>query len=64
MYSVNGILSVSCLLLIHSQKLYRPETSKADTYADLQLILTRPIDWELVRQQYKGLHKARCDTTQ
>ena len=40
------------LKAIHSQKLYRPETGKADTYADLQWILTRPIDWELVRQQY------------
>ena len=40
------------LKAIHSQKLYRPETGKADAYANLQLILTRPIDWELVRQQY------------
>src|SRR5437899_11356178 len=31
------------LKAIHSQKLYRPETGKADAYADLQLILTRPI---------------------
>ena len=40
------------LKAIHSQKLYRPETGKADAYANLQLILTRSIDWELVRQQY------------
>jgi TnpA family transposase len=42
---------------IHSQKLYRPETGKADAYANLQLILTRPIDWELVRQQYDQMIK-------
>ena len=38
------------LKAIHSQKLYRPETGKADAYKNLQLILTRPIDWELIRQ--------------
>jgi TnpA family transposase len=37
---------------IHSQKLYRPETGKADEYANLQLILTKPIDWSLVLHQY------------
>jgi len=40
------------LKAIHAQKLYRPETGKADAYANLQQILTRPIDWALVRQQY------------
>jgi TnpA family transposase len=45
------------LKAIHSQKLYRPETGKADAYADLQLILTRPIDWDLVRQQYDQMIK-------
>ena len=45
------------LKAIHSQKLYRPETGKANIYADLQLILTRPIDWELVRQQYNQMIK-------
>jgi len=40
------------LKAIHSQKLYRPETGKADAYKNLQTILTRPIDWELIRQQY------------
>jgi len=45
------------LKAIHSQKLYRPETGKADAYANLQLILTRPIDWELVRQQYDQMVK-------
>lgn len=45
------------LKAIHSQKLYRPETGKVDAYANLQLILTRPIDWELVRQQYDQMVK-------
>ena len=45
------------LKAIHSQKLYRPETGKVDAYANLQLILTRPIDWDLVRQQYDQMVK-------
>ena len=45
------------LKAIHSQKLYRPETGKADAYANLQLILTRPIDWELIRQQHDQMVK-------
>ena len=45
------------LKAIHAQKLYRPETGKADAYKNLQLILTRPIDWELIRQQYDQMIK-------
>jgi TnpA family transposase len=45
------------LKAIHAQKLYRPETGKADAYKDLHLILTRPIDWELIRQQYDQMIK-------
>lgn len=45
------------LKAIHSQKLYRPETGKADAYSNLQLILSRPIDWEQVRQQYEQMIK-------
>ena len=45
------------LTAIHAQKLYRPETGKADAYKGLQLILTRPIDWELIRQQYDQMIK-------
>ena len=33
-------------------KLYRLEAGKADAYANLQQILTKPIDWDSVRQQY------------
>jgi TnpA family transposase len=45
------------LKAIHSQKLYRPETGKANAYANLQQILTKPIDWESVRQQYDQMVK-------
>ena len=45
------------LKAIHSQKLYRPETGRAGCYPNLQQILTRPINWELVRQQYDQMIK-------
>jgi TnpA family transposase len=45
------------LKAIHSQKLYRPETGQAAAFANLQLILSRPIDWDLVRQQYDQMIK-------
>ena len=34
------------------QKLYRPTTGAPDAYPALQAILTRPIDWALIEQQY------------
>jgi len=39
------------------QKLYRPEVGQPDAYPHLQPILTRPIDWELIRRQYDELVK-------
>ena len=45
------------LKAIHSQKLYRPATGKVDAYANLQQILTKPIDFESVRQQYDQMVK-------
>lgn len=45
------------LKAIHSQKLNRPETGKADAFPNLQLILTRPIDWDVVRHQYDQMVK-------
>lgn len=45
------------LKAIHSQKLYHPESGKADAYANLQLILSKPIDWDLVRHQYDQMIK-------
>jgi hypothetical protein len=37
---------------LHAQRLYRPEIGKPEAYPNLQLVLTRPINWELIRQQY------------
>lgn len=45
------------LKAIHSQTLYRPEAGKAEAYPNPQLILGKPIDWELVRQQYDQMIK-------
>ena len=42
---------------IHSQKLYRPQSGDPDTYPNLQLVLTRPIDWDLIRQHYDQMIK-------
>ncbi|GGA58993.1 putative transposase [Kroppenstedtia guangzhouensis] len=42
---------------IHSQKLYRPEAGMPDAYPHLQPVLTRPINWELIRQQYDQMMK-------
>lgn len=42
---------------IHSQKLYRPQAGKPDAYPNLQPVLTRPIDWELIQQQYDQMVK-------
>lgn len=45
------------LKAIHAQKLYRPETGMVESYPNLQPILTRPINWELIRQQYDQMVK-------
>ncbi len=45
------------LKAIHAQRLYRPETGQPDAYPNLQLVLTRPIDWLLIRQQYDQMMK-------
>lgn len=42
---------------IHSQKLYRPESGKPGDYPNLQLILSKPIDWDLIRRQYNQIIK-------
>jgi TnpA family transposase len=42
---------------IGRQKLYRPDTGIPDMYQNLQPILTRPINWELIRQQYDQMVK-------
>lgn len=45
------------LKAIHSQKLYRPETGNTNAYTNLQQILTKPIDWSSIRQQYDQMIK-------
>ena len=42
---------------IKRQKLYRPEAGQSDAYDNLQPILTRTINWELIRQQYDQMVK-------
>jgi TnpA family transposase len=40
------------LKAIHLQRLYRPESGRPEAYEHLQPVLTRPIDWDLIRRQY------------
>jgi len=42
---------------IASQKLARPEAGNPSDYEHLQPILTRPIDWELIKNQYDEMIK-------
>lgn len=42
---------------IKTQKLYRPYTGQSDAYPNLQPILTRPINWDLIRHQYDQMVK-------
>ena len=45
------------LKALHSQRVYRPEPGQADAYANLQLILSKPIDWDVVGHQYDQMVK-------
>ncbi len=45
------------LKAIASQKLYLPEVGCAGEYANLESILTQPIKWDLIRQQYDEMVK-------
>jgi len=45
------------LKAIGTQKLYRPVAGRPEAYPQLQPILTRPINWDLIRQQYDELVK-------
>jgi len=55
--SLLGFQLLPRLKNIHAQKLYRPETGQTDAYPNLQQILTRPIKWDLIRQQYDEMIK-------
>ena len=45
------------LKAIYVQRLYRPESGRPEAYEHLQPILTRPIDWDLIRRQYDQMVK-------
>jgi TnpA family transposase len=47
------------LKAIGSQRLSRPDMGQADAYPNLQLVLTRPIDWDPIRHHYDEMVK--CD---
>jgi TnpA family transposase len=42
---------------IKKQRLYRPHKGEPEKHASLQPILTRPINWEIIEQQYDQLIK-------
>ena len=42
---------------LKKQRLYRPYKGELEKYANLQPILTRPINWEIIEQQYDQLIK-------
>ena len=42
---------------IHSQKLYRPGPGTLCDYPNLQPVLSRPIDWDLIRHEYDQMVK-------
>jgi len=42
---------------IHAQRLYRPAAGEPDTYPGLRPVLSRPIDWDLIRRQYNEMVK-------
>ena len=42
---------------IKVQKLYRPHTGPTDAYPNLEPVMTRPINWDLIRQQYDQMVK-------
>lgn len=45
------------LKAIYKQKLYRPDSGITDSFPNLQDILTRPINWGLIHQQYDQMIK-------
>jgi len=45
------------LKAIHKQKLSRPDVGQVDAYPSLRAVLTKPINWELIRQQYDQMVK-------
>jgi TnpA family transposase len=52
-----GFLLLPRLKNIGRQRLYRPLAGQPDAYPRLLHVLSRPIDWELIRQQYDEMVK-------
>ena len=42
---------------IGAQRLYRPDVGQSDAYPRLQPVLSRPVDWDLIRRQYDEMVK-------
>ncbi len=42
---------------IKVQRLYRPHAGQPDAYPNLEPVMTRPINWDLIRQQYDQMVK-------
>ncbi len=42
---------------IKMQKLYRPHAGQTDAYPNLEPVMARPINWDLIRQQYDQMVK-------
>ena len=42
---------------LHAQKLYRPESGQPAAFPNLQPVLTRPVQWERIAQQYDEMIK-------
>jgi TnpA family transposase len=42
---------------IRDESLYRPDTGMASSYPNLQTILNRPINWQLIKEQYDEMVK-------
>src|SRR6266487_1049735 len=42
---------------IYAQRLARPKSGEPEAYPNLQLILSRPIDWDLINAQYDQMIK-------
>jgi len=45
------------LKAIHKQRLYRPEAGSPEAYPHLQLVLRRPINWDLIMPEYDNMVK-------
>src|SRR3712207_973488 len=54
---VLGFQLLPRLKAIHHQKLYYAHAGQVDAYPNLELVLSRAIDWERIRQQYDEIIK-------